>query len=74
MKAILEFDLPEDYYKFRKAINGVKWSTAMWNTDSQLRTIIKHSDDWTDDQKLAFEEARAILRESMEINNLSFDE
>lgn len=74
MKAILEFNLPEDDYKFRKAINGSKWMSAMWDTDSQLRTIVKHSDIWTDEQKLAFEEARAILRESMEKHNLSFDE
>lgn len=74
MKAIIEFDLPEDDYKFRKAINGSKWATAMWNTDAQLRTIIKHSDDLSDEQKHAFEEARAILRESMEKHNLNFDE
>lgn len=74
MKAILKFNLPEDHYRFRHAIDGSKWATAMWSIDSQLRTIIKHSDDWTDEQKIAFEEARAILRESMDINNLTFDE
>ena len=74
MKAKLEFKLPEENYKFRTAIDGIKWATAMMNLDSQLRTIIKHDTNWTDEQLLAFQEARNILQQSMDNHNLNFDE
>lgn len=73
MEAILKFNLPEENHKFRAAVDGVKWVGAMMNIDSQLRTIIKHSTDWTDEQLLAFQEARDILHQSMDNHNLNFD-
>lgn len=74
MEAILKFNLPEENYKFRAAVDGPKWVAAMMNIDSQLRTIIKHSTDWTEEQMVAFREARDILHQSMDNHNLNFDE
>jgi hypothetical protein len=42
MKAILEFNLPEDSEDFNLALDGAKWSMAMWRINAFLRSEIKH--------------------------------
>jgi hypothetical protein len=47
MKAILEFDLPDDEYEFRHAVSGVKYHHAIGDLREEIRSKLK----WSDDQK-----------------------
>ena len=42
MKAILEFDLPEEKYEFDSAVNGCQWRNLLFDLDEKLRQDIKH--------------------------------
>ena len=42
MKAILEFDLPEEKYEFDSAVNGCQWRSLVFDLDEKLRQDIKH--------------------------------
>ena len=42
MKAILEFDLPEEQYEFDSAVNGCQWHNLVSDLDEKLRQDIKH--------------------------------
>ena len=42
MKAILEFDLPEEQYEFNSAVNGCQWNNLVSDVDEKLRQEIKH--------------------------------
>jgi hypothetical protein len=42
MKAILEFDLPEEQYEFNNAANGCQWHNLVSDLDEKLRQDIKH--------------------------------
>lgn len=47
MKAILEFNLPDDQSDFESAINGYKWELAMWDMNQYLRSVTKYAPDET---------------------------
>ena len=61
MKAILEFNLPEDKEEFDTASKGMDWALAAWDTDQLLRDKLKHG-------KL-FPNTRAELEEIRELLN-----
>lgn len=42
MKAILEFNLPEEDHEFKDAVHGSDWKHAMWQLDENLRRKIKY--------------------------------
>jgi hypothetical protein len=42
MKAVLEFDLPEENIEFQSAINGHKYKRAIWDFDQLLRSEMKY--------------------------------
>jgi hypothetical protein len=44
MKANLEFNLPDDEYKFNCAVNGDKYLVALECIRSEVRTIYKYSE------------------------------
>ena len=71
MKAILEFNLPEEQEQFEDASNGWKWSHAMWTLDQFLRAKVKYaSDDAHEESIKAFEEAREELHRILNEENL----
>ncbi len=45
MKAILEFNLPDDQDDFQDAVNGQKWKLMVWEFDQDLRSKIKYAPD-----------------------------
>ena len=45
MKAILEFQLPEDQSEFNNAIKGGDWKHVCWQMDQYLRKELKYNDD-----------------------------
>ena len=74
MKAILEFNLPEDQIDFDMVTQGNKWWSVAWNMDQWLRSQTKHApDDMSDDTYKAFEECREQLRELIDEYNLDLD-
>lgn len=42
MKAILEFDLPDDEFDYKCAINGYKWQLIVREIKNRLHHIYKH--------------------------------
>ena len=75
MKAILEFNLPEDQHEFDLAANGAKAQVTLWEMDQWLRTQYKYMTDeeYSEDKYETFEKCRDQLREIMFENGLKFD-
>lgn len=71
MKAILEFNLPDDQHDFDMAIEGHKWSLVAWDMDQYLRTRMKYEDTISDEEYKAVEAAREKLRNI--VSNYSLD-
>ena len=44
MKAILEFDLPEDAHEFAVSVKAMAWLELVSDLDEKLRQDIKHQD------------------------------
>ena len=45
MKAILEFELPEDKEEYDAASKGMDWSLIVWHIDEFIRNKIKYEQD-----------------------------
>ena len=74
MKAILEFNLPDDQEDFKLATNALNWYIVCWDLDQQLRSKTKYApDDISQDKYDAYEEIRDLLREYMSDRGLTFD-
>ena len=73
MKAILEFDLPEDNHDFKAAINGNSYRNAIWDYDQWLRSEMKYG-DLPDQQYKAYEICRKKLREILAEDNLFIEQ
>jgi hypothetical protein len=74
MKAILEFNLPDDQQDFELATKGLKFWSILWDLDQSLRSKTKYaSDDLPQDKYDAYQEIRDELRELMSENMISFD-
>ena len=74
MKAILEFNLPDEQQDFDLAISGMKFWSVLYDLDQSLRTKTKYAPDSLPQDKYdAYQEIREELRELMSNNNISFD-
>ena len=75
MKAILEFNLPEDHIDFELAVNGAKAQSTLWEMDQWLRAQYKYmpDDEYSKDKYETYEKCRDKLREIMFENGLKFD-
>jgi hypothetical protein len=67
MKAILEFNLPEDNQEFELASKALKMFGTLWDFDVWLRTEIKYNN------QEQYEPVREKLRELMNDNRIDFD-
>lgn len=67
MKAILEFNLPDDNQEFELASKALKLYGTLWDFDVWLRTQIKYND------QEQYEPVREMLREMMNNNRIDFD-
>ena len=74
MKAILEFNLPEDKSDFNLAIKGSDWWYVCWQMDQYLRKKIKYDETLSEDVHNTYEDVRDELRRMMNESNVSFDE
>jgi hypothetical protein len=74
MKAILEFNLPEDDHEFRMATTGANMHSVLWEYDQWLRSNIKYAPDtMSDEEHNTYEKCRQQLHEFMSDSNVSFD-
>lgn len=74
MKAILEFNLPEDQEEFTNATKGGDWKLFAWNFDQWLRSQTKYAPDSQDENYTrALYEARDKFHEMLGEDNLSID-
>jgi hypothetical protein len=67
MKAILEFELPEDNQDFRLATKASAMYSTLWELDQFLRAEIKYAG------REQLDEVRDKLRELMNNNHIDFD-
>lgn len=74
MKAILEFDLPEEEFRFNRAVNGLKWSQIVYDVDETFRRELKYTEGLSEEQRACYEKVRQVIREEMLSHNLDFDE
>ena len=76
MKAILEFNLPEDSHEFDMATQGSNMHSVLWEMDQWLRAQYKYMPDegYSKDKYDAYYEARNKLFEFMNENGVSLDD
>ena len=74
MKAILEFNLPEDKEEYEVASKAVDWSILAWDIDQYIRNKLKYQTEKLDTSsaKEELEFLRNQLHEMMEENGLRF--
>jgi hypothetical protein len=70
MKAILEFNLPEDKEEFDVASKGMDWALLAWDIDQFIRNKIKYEQDKDGILQLV----RDRLHFNMEEKRLNFPE
>jgi hypothetical protein len=74
MKAILEFNLPDDKQEYDLANNALNFWHVLWELDNELRANTKYApDDMSDDDYDAYQAIRDKLHELMSDNNVSLD-
>ena len=70
MKAILEFNLPEDKVDFDLALQGSDWKHVCWEMDQLLRKHLKYDDDLKEDEVKMLQYVRDELYRFMNENNV----
>jgi hypothetical protein len=74
MKAILEFNLPDDQQEYELANKAFSLWHVLWELDQDLRAKTKYApDNLPEDKYDAYEEIREKLHELMNENNVSLD-
>lgn len=74
MLATINYNLPEDEFQFRRAINGVKWAQIVYDIDETLRQWNKYNENLTAEQKEAYQKVRDLICTEMLEHNLDFDQ
>ena len=74
MKAILEFNLPEDQPEFDNAIKGGDWKHVCWQMDQYLRKRVKYDDGLTEEQLEVYEDMRGEFWRMMKESNVDLYE
>jgi hypothetical protein len=74
MKAILEFNLPEDNIEYELVNNAGKMHSVLWDMDQWLRSNTKYAPDtMSEDTYNAYLKCREQLQELMNDENISFN-
>ena len=73
MKAILEFNLPEEAYEHRMAIDGISWKYVVSEMDEYLRSQIKYQ-ELPEEADKTLQAARDYLHELCNANNVNIHE
>jgi len=73
MKAILEFELPEDKEHFDVASRGMDWALVVWDMDQIMHKKVKYA-ELTDDSRLVIEELRLTMSDMLINRGLLYPE
>lgn len=74
MKAILEFNLPEEQTEFENAVDAQKMLSVIWNMNQWLRKQIKYApDDMSKEELYAYNLCRDELHSLLNENNINLD-
>ena len=74
MKAILEFNLPEEQTEFEIASNAQKTISVLWNMNQWLRKQIKYApDDMSKEELYAYNLCRDELHSLLNEHNINLD-
>jgi|TARA_Y100000034_G_scaffold90905_1_gene109571 hypothetical protein len=73
MKAILEFELPEDKENFNTASRGMDWALVVWDMDQMMHKKIKYS-ELTDDTRKEIENLRLTMSDMLINRGLLYPE
>jgi len=76
MKAILEFELPEDKEEFDAASKGMDWAIVAWDIDQYIRNRLKYQSEKLDTSsaKEELELLRESLNEMLIVSGLQYPE
>ena len=75
MKAILEFNLPEDQTEYQMVNDASKMFSVIWDMKQWLRTQVKYApDEMSKDAYDTFEECREKLNELLIDNSLDLEQ
>ena len=66
MEAILKFNLPEDEWEFKRAVDGSNLHVAITDYQNKMRSFLKHNDSATD----AHQEFYDLFYEVMNEHNI----
>ena len=73
MKAILEFNLPEDEREFQLASKGTSIASALWKYDQYLRNEVKYNyEKYSEAELNTFITVREELRRNLIEANVDF--
>ena len=72
MKAILQFNLPEENHEWQNALDGCKMRSVLWDVDQWLRSKLKY-EELADGQYDAFKETRDHLRRLLIEENIDLE-
>ena len=73
MKAILEFELPEDKENFDASAKGMDWAIVAWDLDQLLRKKLKYG-DLLPNTRAELEEIKTTLNEMLIDRGLQYPE
>ena len=74
MKAIIEFELPEDIEEYEMANNASKMYMALWDIKQLFRSKLKYNSDGLNDEQLEqWEAMRGEFFEILDNNDLKLD-
>ena len=74
MKAIIEFELPEDQEEYEKANNASKMYLALWDIKQLLRSKLKYNSDGLNDEQLEqWEAMRGDFFDILDNNDLKLN-
>ena len=74
MKAILEFELPDDQEQYQMANDASKMYMALWDIKQLLRSKLKYNPDGLNDEQLEqWEAMRGDFFDILDNNDLKLD-
>jgi len=73
MKAILEFELPEDKEHFDVASRSMDWALVVWDMDQIMHKKVKY-EELSNDSRLVIEELRLTMSDMLINRGLLYPE
>jgi len=73
MKAILEFELPEDKEHFDVTSRSMDWALVVWDMDQMMRQRLKYA-ELTNDSRKVIEDLRSTLNDMLINRGLQYPE